>query len=82
MSHDTKVWVVTVAYKGSGKKAKIQGIGGPRSQRIQIGGSSPNLSNFGAPKSKKQSGSGGNSRKTHDTKGRNNHGRSSGYGGR
>lgn len=64
--------VISVAYKGSGKKAKIQGSGQRRSQYSLT----KSWENLGAPKkSKKQSGSGGNSRKTHDTKGRNNHGR-------
>jgi hypothetical protein len=72
---------MTVAYKGSGKKGRIQSGEQPRGRRTQIGGPSPDVSNFGAPKpSNKQSGSGGNTRKTHDTKGRNNHGRSGGYG--
>ena len=70
--------VVSVAYKGSGKKAKIQGSGAKRSQAKGLLGMTNDWNNLGAPKkSKKQSGSGGNSRKVHDTKGKNTHGRRS-----
>jgi hypothetical protein len=72
-----------MAYKGSGKKARIQGSVGSGTRRSQIGIGGPGsfakqIQNIGS-NSKKQSGSGGNSRKTHDTKGKNNHGRTSGW---
>ena len=73
-----------MAYKGSGKKAQIQSAGGRRSApRIEIGGPgsvAKNIQNIGSPKkSKSQSGSSGNSRKVHDTKGKNTQGRRRGW---
>jgi hypothetical protein len=63
-----------------GKKPKpnFQPYGNKRSGKIGIGGapSKNNIGIGGTRNSKGQSGSGGNSRKTHDTKGKNNHGRS------
>lgn len=63
----------TVAYKGSGKKGKIQGQvgGGQRRSQVQIGGPGADLQNMGGPKKSK----GQDSRKVHDTKGKNKHGR-------
>ncbi|OJU96597.1 hypothetical protein BGO18_00135 [Candidatus Saccharibacteria bacterium 47-87] len=63
-----------VAKMGQNKKPNFTPYGNKKS------GSKPYsftdaVANLGAPKSKRQSGSGGNSRKTHDTKGKNNHGR-------
>ncbi|HET6746917.1 MAG TPA: hypothetical protein VFH06_02300 [Candidatus Saccharimonadales bacterium] len=57
-----------MAYKGSGKKAKIQGSGQKRSSFVS------RVENLGAPKPKRKS-KGQDSRKVHDAKGKNNHGR-------
>ena len=62
----------------SGFALAIQGSGAKRSQAKGLLGMTNDWNNLGAPKkSKKQSGSGGNSRKVHDTKGKNTHGRRS-----
>lgn len=59
--------VITVAYKGSGKKAKIQGSGERRSDYNK----KPQKDALsGVTKAK-----GHDSRKVHDTKGKNTHGR-------
>lgn len=67
--------VITVAYKGSGKKSKIQNSGGKRSAwgKGVMGDLERELDKAlnGNRKSKAH-----NSRKTHDAKGRDNHGRS------
>jgi hypothetical protein len=56
-----------MAYKGSGKKAKIQGSGQKRSSFVS------RVENLGAPKPRKSKGQ--DSAKVHNTKGKNRHGR-------
>jgi hypothetical protein len=57
-----------MAYKGSGKKAKIQGSGQKRNSFVS------QVANLGAPKPPRKS-KGQDSTKVHNTKGKNNHGR-------